>query len=43
MVERGIKFSREPEKMPYGMVAVFKDLYGNMWDLLAPNTTNGSE
>ncbi|WP_339656110.1 VOC family protein [uncultured Maribacter sp.] len=36
MVERGIKFSREPEKKPYGMVAVFKDLYGNMWDLLEP-------
>ena len=43
MVERGIKISREPEKMPYGMVAVFKDLYGNMWDLLEPNTTNGSD
>tara|TARA_R110000782_G_scaffold217084_2_gene304495 strand:+ start:641 stop:1048 length:408 start_codon:yes stop_codon:yes gene_type:complete len=43
MVERGIKFIREPEKMPYGMVAVFKDLYGNMWDLLEPNNTNTSE
>ena len=36
MVERGVKFVREPEKMPYGMVAVFKDLYGNLWDLLEP-------
>ncbi|HDZ06413.1 hypothetical protein LCGC14_0520760 [marine sediment metagenome] len=36
MVERRVKFLREPEKMPYGMVAVFKDLYGNMWDLLEP-------
>lgn len=43
MIERGVKFNREPEKMPYGMVAVFKDLYGNMWDLLEPNTTNRSE
>tara|TARA_R110000764_G_scaffold190379_1_gene275672 strand:- start:96 stop:503 length:408 start_codon:yes stop_codon:yes gene_type:complete len=43
MVERGIKFIREPEKMPYGMVAVFKDLYGNMWDILEPNNTNTSE
>ena len=42
MVERGVKFIREPEKMPYGMVAVFKDLYGNMWDLLEPNNTNTS-
>tara|TARA_R110002096_G_scaffold37039_2_gene103078 strand:- start:288 stop:791 length:504 start_codon:yes stop_codon:yes gene_type:complete len=38
MVEKGVKFFREPEKMPYGMVAVFKDLYGNMWDLLEPVT-----
>lgn len=38
MVERGVKFVREPEKMPYGMVAVFKDLYGNLWDLLEPAT-----
>ncbi|MEP2278821.1 VOC family protein [Maribacter sp.] len=36
MMERKIKFVRSPEKMPYGMVAVFKDLYGNMWDLLEP-------
>tara|TARA_R110002167_G_scaffold142771_3_gene331623 strand:- start:328 stop:735 length:408 start_codon:yes stop_codon:yes gene_type:complete len=43
MVERGIKFIREPEKMSYGMVVVFKDLYGNMWDLLEPNNTNTSE
>jgi hypothetical protein len=25
---------REPEDQPYGTVAVFKDLYGNLWDLL---------
>ena len=36
MMERKIKFVRSPEKMPYGMVAVFEDLYGNMWDLLEP-------
>lgn len=30
----GIEFVREPKQQPYGMVAVFKDLYGNMWDLL---------
>jgi catechol 2,3-dioxygenase-like lactoylglutathione lyase family enzyme len=30
----GIKFIREPKTESYGLVAVFEDLYGNMWDLL---------
>ena len=30
----GIEFVREPRKEPYGTVAVFKDLYGNLWDLV---------
>ncbi len=30
----GIKFLRNPEKHAYGIVAVFEDLYGNLWDLL---------
>lgn len=34
MVSNGIEFVREPQVQPYGMVAVFKDLYGNLWDLL---------
>ena len=29
-----IEFVREPAEMPYGTVAVFKDLYGNLWDLV---------
>jgi catechol 2,3-dioxygenase-like lactoylglutathione lyase family enzyme len=37
MVERGIKFIRPPKKQDYGMVAVFEDLYGNLWDLLQLN------
>ncbi|MEK6992598.1 VOC family protein [Paenibacillus sp. FSL K6-1566] len=37
MVQRGIEFVRPPKKQPYGMVAVFKDLYGNLWDLLELN------
>ncbi len=37
MVEKGIKFVREPKKADYGMVAVFEDLYGNLWDLLQLN------
>ncbi len=34
MVERGINFVREPKKADYGTVAVFEDLYGNLWDLI---------
>ena len=30
----GIKFVREPKSAPYGTVAVFEDLYGNLWDLI---------
>lgn len=30
----GVSFVREPKTEPYGTVAVFKDLYGNLWDLL---------
>lgn len=33
---RGVEFVREPKTEPYGTVAVFKDLYGNLWDLLEP-------
>ncbi len=34
MIKKGIEFVREPKNAEYGMVAVFKDLYGNLWDLL---------
>ncbi|HMB64026.1 MAG TPA: VOC family protein [Eudoraea sp.] len=34
MTSKGIEFTREPKKTDYGTVAVFKDLYGNLWDLL---------
>jgi catechol 2,3-dioxygenase-like lactoylglutathione lyase family enzyme len=34
MVEIGINFVREPKEEPYGTVAVFEDLYGNLWDLI---------
>ncbi|MBU5313815.1 VOC family protein [Tissierella carlieri] len=37
MIARGIEFVREPKEAPYGTVAVFKDLYGNLWDLLELN------
>jgi catechol 2,3-dioxygenase-like lactoylglutathione lyase family enzyme len=32
--ERGVEFVREPKQTTYGTVAVFKDLYGNLWDLV---------
>lgn len=34
MTSRGVEFVREPKEAEYGTVAVFKDLYGNLWDLL---------
>ena len=37
MVERGVNFVREPKTESYGTVAVFEDLYGNLWDLLQYN------
>ena len=40
MKSRGIKFVREPKKQEYGMVSVFEDLYGNLWDLLELNNDN---
>jgi len=37
MRAKGIQFVREPKEADYGMVAVFADLYGNLWDLLQLN------
>jgi catechol 2,3-dioxygenase-like lactoylglutathione lyase family enzyme len=37
MLSAGIRFVREPKDAPYGTVAVFEDLYGNLWDLIQPN------
>ncbi|MDX6613654.1 MAG: hypothetical protein QOD75_2840 [Blastocatellia bacterium] len=37
MVSQGISFARAPKNESYGMVAVFADLYGNLWDLLELN------
>ena len=33
---QGVEFFREPSEAPHGTVAVFKDLYGNLWDLVQP-------
>lgn len=42
LTNRGVTFVRPPKKEPYGIVAVFQDLYGNLWDLLEPNEKNKS-
>jgi catechol 2,3-dioxygenase-like lactoylglutathione lyase family enzyme len=36
MVAAGIRFIRAPKNAAYGTVAVFEDLYGNLWDLVGP-------
>jgi catechol 2,3-dioxygenase-like lactoylglutathione lyase family enzyme len=36
MKEKGISFVREPAEESWGTVAVFEDLYGNLWDLIEP-------
>jgi uncharacterized glyoxalase superfamily protein PhnB len=36
MLAAGVEFEEEPRHEPYGSVAVFKDLYGNRWDLIQP-------
>ena len=37
MKQKGIEFIREPVEEKWGRVAVFKDLYGNLWDLKERN------
>jgi catechol 2,3-dioxygenase-like lactoylglutathione lyase family enzyme len=36
---KGVVFVREPKEESYGSVAVFEDIYGNLWDLLQPKGT----
>lgn len=40
MTARGIEFVREPKEEAYGTVCVFKDLYGNLWDLVQYNANS---
>jgi catechol 2,3-dioxygenase-like lactoylglutathione lyase family enzyme len=37
MLAKGVAFQEEPRREAYGTVAVFADLYGNLWDLIEPN------
>ena len=36
LLDHQIRIVREPVKEPYGTVAVFEDLYGNLWDMIQP-------
>jgi uncharacterized glyoxalase superfamily protein PhnB len=36
LTAKGVRFVRPPAQQPYGTVAVFEDLYGNLWDLIGP-------
>jgi catechol 2,3-dioxygenase-like lactoylglutathione lyase family enzyme len=38
MQAHGVEFIETPRHEPYGTVAVFKDLYGNLWDLIEPRS-----
>jgi len=40
MIDNNINFVRPPTDYYYGRVAVFQDLYGNLWDLIEPNDNN---
>lgn len=42
MIADGIKFIREPTDEEYGMVSVFEDIYGNLWDLIEPKNVVAS-
>ena len=41
LVAKGVVFVRGPSEEPFGTVAVFKDLYGNLWDLIQHRTAAG--
>lgn len=40
MLASNVNFVRNPEEQPHGKVAVFEDLYGNLWDFIQPNENN---
>ncbi len=37
LLDQKIEIVRQPQQEEYGTVAVFKDLYGNLWDLIEPS------
>lgn len=42
LIKAGAYFEEQPRHEPYGTVAVFRDLYGNRWDLIEPRNRNAS-
>jgi catechol 2,3-dioxygenase-like lactoylglutathione lyase family enzyme len=38
MNTKGVRFVQAPKEETYGTVAIFEDLYGNLWDLIQPIT-----
>ena len=42
MLAAGVAFTEEPRMEPYGTVAVFRDLYGNLWDLIERRAPRGA-
>lgn len=43
MQEKGVSFVRPPSRETYGTVAVFEDLYGNLWDFIEPGSGSGEQ
>lgn len=43
LINNNIKIVREPSLEEYGTVAVFEDLYGNLWDLIEPKKTEAKQ
>ncbi|WP_262892092.1 VOC family protein [Mucilaginibacter rigui] len=40
MLDKKVNFVRKPTDEAYGTVAVFEDLYGNLWDLIGTTTAS---
>ncbi len=42
MTKAGVEFIWGPEQQPWGLVAVFRDLHGNLWDLIQPKASGAT-
>jgi catechol 2,3-dioxygenase-like lactoylglutathione lyase family enzyme len=42
LVAQGVQMTEEPRNEAYGRVVVFRDLYGNLWDLIQPPRASGA-
>ncbi len=43
MLDHGVEFLENPREETYGTVVVFKDLYGNLWDLIGAKTRDDQQ